>query len=291
MGRLLSGLARQFELPFFDDPRASGPVTHTSTHPATPSISPSTAPPTAPGGPKLRCIQLSGRALSYAFRRGRRRSIGFTINADGLTIAAPRWVGIVQVEDAIREREDWIFAKLAEMQRNRASIPQVRWEDGGSLPYLGESVTLRLSSSARRTAGVEFDRDARTLTVSLPPDSSSAQLKDRVQAWLQNQARALFRERLAIFETLLGVRHRVLRLSSAKTRWGSCSADGRILLNWRLIHFPLSSIDYVVAHELAHLKEMNHGPRFWATVSTVFPDYEAARDHIKRHPPELLPTL
>ncbi len=244
-----------------------------------------------PGGSRLRRIQLGERTLDYAFRRGRRRSIGFTINVDGLNIAAPRWVGVRQVEDAIREREDWIFAKLAEMQRHHASIPKVRWEDGGSLPFLGETITMRVASSTRRTASVVLDRGDRTLTVSLPPDASGTQLKDRVQAWLQNEARALFRERLAIFEVRLGVRHRALRLSSAKTRWGSCSADGRILLNWRLIHFPLSSIDYVVAHELAHLKEMNHGPRFWATVATVLPDYVAARDHIKRHPPELLPTL
>jgi len=275
---MVSDLVRQFELPFFDGLRTLAPA-----------LPP--APPAVPGSPKLRSIQLNQRTLAYTFRRGRRRTIGFTIVADGLTIAAPRWVGIGQVEEAIREREDWIFTKLAEMQRNHASIPRVRWEDGGLLPYLGENVSLRLASSARRTASVVFDREARTLTVSLPSDASNAQIKDRVQAWLQQEARALFRERLAIFETRLCVRHRVLRLSSAKTRWGSCSADGRILLNWRLIHFPLSSIDYVVAHELAHLKEMNHGPRFWATVATVLPDYEAARDLIKKPPPEMLPTL
>ena len=287
MGRLLSGLVRQFELPFFDSGRKPLPIAPTEA----PTDVPSTIPSAGPGGPKARRIQLGERTLAYAFRRGRRRTIGFTINAEGLSVAAPRWVGIGQVEDAIREREDWIFTKLADMRRHRASIPQVRWEDGGSLPYLGEDITLRLASSARRSAGLVFDREARTLTVSLPPDASSAQLKARVQAWLQSEARALFRERLALFEPLLGVRHRALRLSSAKTRWGSCSADARILLNWRLIHFPLSSIDYVVAHELAHLKEMNHGPRFWATVATVLPDYQAARDHVKRHPPELLPTL
>ncbi len=83
----------------------------------------------------------------------------------------------------------------------------------------------------------------------------------------------------------------MLRLSSAKTRWGSCSADGRILLNWRLIHFPQSSIDYVVAHELAHLKEMNHGPRFWATVASLLPDYETARAQVRDPKPEWIPTL
>lgn len=274
IGRRVAGFVRQFELPFFDGARAAPPVTSLE-----------------PKARNQRSIRLGERILDYAFRRGRRRTIGFTIDAQGLRIAAPRWTGIGEVEDAIRERQDWIFTKLAEMQKHRASIPRVRWQDGGSLPYLGDDISLCLASPQRRATSPVFNRDARTLTVALPPQASEDQLRDRVQAWLQAEARVLFLERIALFETRLGVRHRVLRLSSAKTRWGSCSADGRILLNWRLIHFPLSSIDYVVAHELAHLKEMNHGPRFWATVATVLPDYEATRDRMKRHPPELLPTL
>jgi len=188
----------------------------------------------------------------------------------------------------IREREDWIFTKLADLQRQQAATPVVRWEDGGTLPFRGETITMRLSTKGR---GTTLDRATMTLNVSLPPDASRRQWKDRVEGWLQSEARTLFRERLAIYETRLGVAHRALRLSSAKTRWGSCSADGHILLNWRLIHFPLSSIDYVVAHELAHLKEMNHGPRFWATVAAILPDFEAAREQVKHPPPELLPTL
>lgn len=274
IGRLVADFVRQLELPFLDGARAAPPVASVE-----------------PGGKKQRRIRLGERTVDYAFRRGRRRTIGFTIDAQGLRVAAPRWVGIGEVEDAIRERQEWIFTKLAEMQKHRTSIPRVRWEDGGALPYLGRDITLRLASPQRRATSPVFDCDARTLTVALPPQASGSQLRDRVQAWLQGEARTLFLERIAHFETRLGVRHRVLRLSSARTRWGSCSADGRILLNWRLIHFPLSSIDYVVAHELAHLKEMNHGPRFWATVATILPDYEATRDRMKHHPPELLPIF
>src|SRR5208282_5533310 len=105
------------------------------------------------------------------------------------------------------------------------------------------------------------------------------------------EARRIFLERLALFAERLAVRYRVLRLSSATTRWGSCSAEGKILLNWRLVHFPLSSIDYVVAHELAHLREMNHGPRFWNTVAQVLPGFEAARAQLNDPPPEFLPLL
>lgn len=295
LGRLLSGLARQFELPFLEPgPVADGVSTDARGRPIGPA--PLAPPPaTPPRDPARRRILLGGRTLDYAFRRARRKTIGFSITASGLTVAAPRWVGIGQVEEAIREREAWVFAKLADMQRHHASIPKVRWEDGGTLPFLGAPITMRVASgredTVRRGARTVFDRDARTLTLSLPPAASAAQLKDRVEAWMQNEARALFRERLALYEERLGTRHRVLRLSSAKTRWGSCSADGRILLNWRLIHFPVSTIDYVVAHELAHLKEMNHGPRFWATVATLLPDYEAARDQVRNPPPELTPLL
>ena len=294
IGRWLSGLARQLELPFFDAGAAVAPGRTDARgrpirDPASPA-EPVMSPLVPPKDPRQRRIQLSERMLDYAFRRGRRKTIGFSISANGLTVAAPRWVGIRQVEDAIREREEWVLTKLAEMQRHHAAIPKVSWQDGGTVPYLGAPITMRIAPSSRG-ARTRFDETTRTIWLALPPESSSTQLKDRVEAWMQNQARALFRERLACYEERLGTRHRVLRLSSAKTRWGSCSADGRIHLNWRLIHFPLSSIDYVVAHELAHLKEMNHGPRFWATVADLLPDYEAARAQVKNPPPELMPTL
>jgi predicted metal-dependent hydrolase len=79
-------------------------------------------------------------------------------------------------------------------------------------------------------------------------------------------------------------------LSSARTRWGSCSPEGKILLSWRLIHFPLHIIDYVIAHEIAHLKELNHGPRFWATVERLLPGHQNVRDELRRYPDGLLPT-
>jgi predicted metal-dependent hydrolase len=95
------------------------------------------------------------------------------------------------------------------------------------------------------------------------------------------QARRIFLERLNHFAPRLGVQWRRLALSNAGTRWGSASADGSIRLNWRLIHFRQSIIDYVVAHELSHLRVMNHSPRFWDTVRTVVPDYTELRGQLK----------
>jgi hypothetical protein len=124
--------------------------------------------------------------------------------------------------------------------------------------------------------------------VGLPQHADAAQIRDVVQSWLQRQAKRIFEERCRLFADRLGVRMTRLTLSAAQTRWGSASADGSVRLNWRLVHFGLSVIDYVVAHELAHLREMNHSPAFWDVVRSVVPDYEHLRGSLRT---EVLPLL
>jgi predicted metal-dependent hydrolase len=124
----------------------------------------------------------------------------------------------------------------------------------------------------------------RRLHVGLPPGVAPERLRDVVQSWLQREAQRVFEARCAHFAAQLGVRVTRLSLSSAKTRWGSASAGGAIRLHWRLVQYPLATIDYVVAHELAHLREMNHGPRFWAVVGSVVPDYRTARRQLGSEP-------
>ena len=121
-----------------------------------------------------------------------------------------------------------------------------------------------------------------TLHLGLSHTASESQIRDSVQAWLMRQAKRIFTERLDHFAPRLGVQWKKLSLSSASTRWGTASADGSIRLNWRLVHFRLPVIDYVVAHELAHLREMNHSPAFWAVVADVLPDHVQRRQALRR---------
>ncbi|HEU5296652.1 MAG TPA: SprT family zinc-dependent metalloprotease, partial [Burkholderiaceae bacterium] len=208
-----------------------------------------------------------------------------------LSVRAPRWVRRADVDEALLERADWILEKLAE-QRERAQrieAGRVQWREGASIPFLGEPVVMVLDP---RVAGAVLDAGAaglpgvprRVLRVGLPHGAEPAQLREAVQGWLQRQALRLFGERCAHFAPRLGVRVRRLSLSSAATRWGSASADGAIWLHWRLIHFTLPVIDYVVAHELAHLREMNHSRAFWDVVRSVVPDYERARRTLDDEP-------
>jgi predicted metal-dependent hydrolase len=228
--------------------------------------------------------RLNGHVVAYEFRRARRKSIGFAIDAEGLAVSAPRWVGRGDVEAALQEKARWILAKLQEQDERARRLARARvdWRDGTTIPFLGETVivvldprciTAELHTSADTLPGL-----ARlTLHVGLPQSAAPEQIRDAVQSWLQRQAKRLFEERCRHFAAQLGVRFKRLSLSSATTRWGSAGADGAIRLHWRLIHFALPTIDYVVAHELAHLREMNHSAAFWSVVRSVMPDYERAR--------------
>jgi hypothetical protein len=267
---------RQLDLPLFGERAPSTP----------PVVAPSTAP--LPDGVKLRTLALGASTLPYRLKRTSRRSIGFSIDGTGLTITAPRWVTLADIENAIAEKQRWIFAKLTEWQSRveQRALPRIEWGDGVEVPYLGKPVRVTLGATQ-----LAFDEATRVLALPLPRDADPQQIKDRVQGWLQQEATRVFGERLPVYAARLGVAFRAYALSSAATRWGSCSSDGRIRLNWRLIHFPLSIVDYVVAHELAHLREMNHSPRFWKTVESIFPEFREARKTLRQHPPELVPAM
>ena len=243
---------------------------------------------------------LDGVLVAYAFKRGKRRTIGFSVGAEGLAVSAPKWVLLNEIDRAVQEKAGWIVKKLQETRERHKRLEAVRidWKDGATLPFLGGVLTVvldpRQSVSAMVVQPVSAVPDAvdgaqglpptdehNTLCLGLAHNATATQIRDAAQAWLMRYARQLFEQRLNHFAPELGVQWRRLSLSSAGTRWGSASADGSIRLNWRLIHFKLSVIDYVVVHELSHLRVMDHSPRFWDTVRHVVPDYAELRSQLK----------
>ncbi len=291
------------QLSLFDDapaaaaaPPAPRPAPLAPLAPIAPAAPLAEPAPTAFRHPRSqRSIRLGEHVVAYELRRARRRSIGFVVGVDGLSVSAPRWVGVAEVEAALREKAAWILRKLHEQRERsqRLAAARVDWRDGSTIPFLGDTVILVLDP--RATGAVLHIADDTlpgvprlTLHLGLPQAAAAEQIRDTVQSWLQRQARRIFEERCALFTARLGVRMTRLTLSSASTRWGSASADGSIRLNWRLVHFGLPVIDYVVTHELAHLREMNHSAAFWDVVRQALPDFEAARGAL-RH--EVLPAF
>jgi predicted metal-dependent hydrolase len=246
-------------------------------------------PPAAFRHPRAnREARLCEAVVAYEFKRGKRRTIGFSVGPDGLVVRAPKWVALRDVDAALQEKSGWIIRKLGETRQRQQEMAanRIEWADGASFSFLGQTVTVLLDPHHGFGAvGAELQSQAAglTLRVGLAHAAAPEQIRDAVQAWLMRQAKRVFTERLNHFAPQLQVQWRKLSLSNAGTRWGSARVDGAIRLNWRLIHFRQSVIDYVVVHELSHLRVMDHSPRFWDTVRSVVPDYTELRGQLKDH--------
>jgi len=216
-------------------------------------------------------IELGGRTVEYRFARRRRRTLGITVDADGLRVAAPLRAPWREIEAFLREKERWILAKLDKWAR--APRPAVlRGASGESLPYLGIDHTLEIRDGGRAVA-----RTGEIILVSAPP----LRVLTTLVGWLKTKALEHLTPRVAHYAGALGRAAPCVALSGGRNRWGVCSADGTIRLNWRLVHLDPALADYVAAHEAAHLVEMNHSKRFWSLLSTLYPSWREARERLE----------
>jgi predicted metal-dependent hydrolase len=214
---------------------------------------------------------LDGNEVSYTLVRCRRRSIGLKVDGDGLTVRIPVRASNRWLESVLREHTPWILRKLEEWSRRPRRIV---WDECALFPLFGREYTLVPEAGG----GVRMV-EAAAVQLALPLTTGlSPQLVERhVTAWYKAQALTCFPGRVALYAQKLGVPAPPVRLSSARSLWGSCNHATGIRLSWRLAAFPLRLVDYVVAHEVAHLVEMNHSSAFWRTVGRLYPDYETAR--------------
>jgi len=228
-----------------------------------------------------RHILLGPRIVSYTLTRSRRRTLGMTVDQRGLRVGAPHAVRLSEVDDFIRKNQVWVLRKLDDWRpAGRAPRPLIC--DGARLPLFGESWNLRVRPGADRVHWCDGELVLET--------SERTEPRELLLLELRRRALALFQERAAILVRPLGRPVPKVALSNAQTRWGSCSSKSGLRINWRLIHLPPRLTDYVVAHELAHLVEMNHSRRFWQVVERICPDFRPARDELRAHAP-LMPYL
>lgn len=220
--------------------------------------------------------------MDYQLKRSRRKTIGIRIGQRGVQVCAPMDLSLSEIDRLVQTKARWIQQKLSEWN-DRKPLKTLATDDRALYPMLGDlwkpgidahgQLYMALASSDAAT------RHAATADDTLKP----ASVQKWVAAWYQLHAITCFGERLALYAGKLNVAKPHFRLSHAKTRWGSCNSRGVIRLNWRLIQLPLHLIDYVVAHELCHLIEMNHSPAFWRLVAGIFPDYPKARQELNSY--------
>ena len=223
-----------------------------------------------------------GEKIPYLLERRTRRTVGMRITPEGLLVRAPKRISQEQIERLLLTKINWIVSKLRFHQQNK--IEPMQWQDGAKLWLLGNELTLCVKQDTKNRA---VECSAGYLHVALPTPEDEEAIARKVLQWYRKQALADFGRRLELLAAKLGVNTPRLFLSNASTRWGSCNSKKEIRLNWKLIQAPPHIINYVTAHELAHLKEMNHSARFWAVVESIYPEYKKAEKELKQLSPRL----
>lgn len=235
----------------------------------------------APPAVEQRSVDLAGKCVAYTLKRsGKRRSIGLRIDDRGLTVAMPLRASEKWLHSVLCDKAQWIVEKLDGWQQKKPVAPQ--WVDGQVILFMGEPLSLRVVASLFEAPPLLHGRQ---VFVHVTDSADQLVVEQAVMQWYQREAEVLFRQRVAHYAALMQVSPSAVKLSSARTQWGSCTARGSVRLNWQLVRMPLRLIDYVVVHELAHLVELNHSAAFWRVVASACPGHAERRRELRRHQP------
>ncbi len=223
-------------------------------------------------------IALAGQRFDYKLvRRRGRRGVGLKIDGNGLTVAASLTTPIATIESMIGQHAQWVNKKMGEWA-HRKVIPQ-QWQTGATFSFMGDSLTLMVESGHARA---QVERAMSHLFVKVKTGAAD-EIEKAVVMWLKKQALPHFAQRAFHYARLHQLTPPQVMLSSANNRWGSCNSRREIRFSWRLIKASPALIDYVVCHELAHLRHMNHSASFWAEVKRMCPEYETLKKELDKN--------
>ena len=228
-------------------------------------------------------VRLGAVEVSYAFKRvPRRRHVHICVNEEGtLEVRAPWRFSLAKAREVLRENARWVVRTLDGARKRIAQRPPL--VTGARLPLLDASLRLDvrpraqmdLFAGARKGQG-RVERRGSVLRVSAA-SLGEDELRGLIERWYRGEAASHLAGRIEHYSPRLGVRPSRVTIRGQRSRWGSCSGKGTVSLNWRLMMVPGALADYVVVHELCHLRHMNHSPRFWAMVGSTIPDYRDRR--------------
>ncbi len=225
---------------------------------------------------------LAGVGVTYQLHRGRRKSVSMLIERSGLVVRAPLRLAQREIDAILAGRGPWIVQKLGEWQ-TRTSLVAADYHDGGSILFRGKRLRLRVVPSLFEA----FEVTENEILMASPTVLSVEKQKAVVDRWLRDVAQAQFAPQVVALAEQLRVSVQQVKLTDTKTMWGSCTSDGVVRLTFRLIQLPPNLARYVIAHEVAHLHEMNHSAKFWAWVRVLDPHFKSHRRSLIQYTPLL----
>ncbi len=221
--------------------------------------------------------RLQGRGFAARLvRSARRQTLAIHVRAGEVTVRAPAALDEVHIQQFLLAKTDWITRHL---QRQQALPAPLDLADGASVPFLGEPQSLVVVPQP--CASERLNGQLRLSVPGLSPASSPA-IKAALAAWYSGEALTYLPRRVAEFAPLLKVQPQGLKVRFYKSRWGSCNRRGELQFNWLIMVAPPPVIDYVVVHELCHLRHFNHSRAFWDLLASILPDYQRQRQWLKQ---------
>ncbi|MFT3952196.1 MAG: SprT family zinc-dependent metalloprotease [Oscillospiraceae bacterium] len=213
--------------------------------------------------------------IAYKLTRSRRKTIALYVCGGGVEVRAPLTVSKARIDEFVASKENWIAAQLEKQKALTEQRAAFCLDYGSLVCYRGKDYPI----VARPGNRAGFDEAA--LCFFLPPNLPAERVKLAVIQIYKLLAKRFLTERVAHFQKIMGVTVANLKINSAKTRWGSMSANKNVNFSWRLILAPDEIIDLVVVHELAHIKQMNHSDKFWTQVEAILPDWRERQKRLK----------
>lgn len=227
-------------------------------------------------------IHIDEHTISYTITKSNRKTIGISIRLkDGVRILAPHFATKKQIEEVVRKNSQWIIKKLQEVEATAKN--ELIYKDGELFPYLGEKYRLNIIKNIGGKKNLIEISEDKILLKLIGENDEEANIKQVITRWYREEADSLLKERLDRLSKETNLYPVSVRIKEQKSRFGSCSSKKNINLNWKLIMAPIEIIDYVVVHELCHLKEMNHSKNFWSLVGYYIPDYNKLRKWLKEN--------
>lgn len=230
-------------------------------------------------------ITADGAAIPWTLRRSRRAKwLRIRVRSGAVEVVAPPRTPRREIDAFVAAQRGWVRAKVAAWRERAVEDLPPRFETGGRVLLGGSPWQLAVEPAAVRRPRVELGEVIRVrVPRGLEGDEREAAAREAVLRWLRERARTDARELIERWAPRVGARPAGLRIGNQRTLWGSCSARGVVSLNWRLVTTPPPIFEYVVVHELCHLREANHGPRFWALVEGLLPDWRERRAWLRNH--------
>lgn len=228
--------------------------------------------------PEQESLQLEGLTMACLVTRSKRRTLALHVRHDRVEVRAPLHTTTAEILGFLHKHDRWLKRKLEEKQQRASET--LKLEDGASIYYKARNLTLRLQKASR--PGVYVSEQQMLIQ---GPDVSREGAARILRQWLQEQAKAWLPARTQALADYLGAGHRLKDVVFRKTRskWGHCTADGRIQYNWLIMLAPDGVIDYMISHEVCHLLHMNHSQHFWKAVASVCPDYQRYTGWLKQY--------